>query len=66
MTEPPNEPGKEGSRSKPDKAPTESARNKTVREQYMEIIARNPKWRDTTKPGQAFVIGGVKPPVSDR
>jgi hypothetical protein len=61
MTEPPNEPGNEGSCSKPDKAPTESAPNKTVREKYLEMIARNPKWRDTTEPGRGFVIGGVKP-----
>jgi hypothetical protein len=60
MTEPPNEPGKEESRS--DKAPTKSAPNKTVRELYLEKIARNPKWRDTTEPGRGFVIGGVKPP----
>jgi len=66
MTEPPNVPVKEGSCSEPDKAPTESAHNKTARERYLEEIARNPKWRDTTKPGRGFVIGGVKPPEQTR
>ena len=62
MTEPPNVPSEEGSRSKPDEAPTESTHNKTMHERLLEEIATNPKWRDTTKPGRAFVIGGVKPP----
>jgi hypothetical protein len=62
MTEPSNGPDREESCSKPEKASTERAGNKTVREVYLEMIARNPKWRDTTKPGRGFVIGGVKHP----
>jgi hypothetical protein len=62
MTERPNAPVEEGSCSEPDKAPTESTRNKSMRERLLEEIATNPKWRDTTKPGRAFVIGGIKPP----
>jgi hypothetical protein len=58
MTEPSNSPDHKGS----DEAPTESTSNKTLHDRILEEIARNPKWRDTTKPGRAFVIGGVKPP----
>jgi hypothetical protein len=39
-------------------APTASS--ETTRERYMKEISANPKWRDTTKSGNGFVIGGVK------
>ncbi|SDH08196.1 hypothetical protein SAMN05216338_100582 [Bradyrhizobium sp. Rc2d] len=39
-------------------APT--PRSATTRDIYMKKISANPKWRDTTKSGQGFVIGGAK------
>jgi hypothetical protein len=33
----------------------------TAREVYQQKIARNPKWRHTTKAGRGFIIGGTKP-----
>jgi hypothetical protein len=41
-------------------ASKESARMKSVRERYMVKIAKNPKWRETTKPGRGVVIAGAK------
>jgi hypothetical protein len=48
---------------KPD-APDQPAqgKRKTARELALEEIARNPKWRDATKRGRGFIIGGVRPP----
>jgi hypothetical protein len=62
MIEPPRAPGPIESCSTCQDASKESARKKSVREWYMEKIAKNPKWRDTTKSGRGFVIGGAKLP----
>jgi hypothetical protein len=33
---------------------------KTLRELILEKISRNPKWHNTTKEGQAFIIGEAR------
>jgi hypothetical protein len=62
MIEPPRAPGPNERCSTCQEASEESVRKKTVRERYMEEIAKNPRWRDTTKPGRGVVIGGAKVP----
>jgi hypothetical protein len=39
-----------------------TASSATTRDIYMKKISANPKWRDTTKSGNGFVIGGGKLP----
>ncbi len=41
----------------------ESTRTNAVRERYMEKIAKNPRWRDSTKPGRGALIGGASSPA---
>lgn len=36
------------------------ASSETTREIYLKELSANPKWRDTTKSGSGFVIGGGK------
>jgi hypothetical protein len=45
-------------------APDQSAqeKRKTARELYLDKIAINPRWLDTTMAGRSFIIGGVRPP----
>jgi hypothetical protein len=60
MIEPPKAPGPNESCWTRQEASKESAPMKSVRGRYMEEIAKNPRWRDATKPGRGIVIGGAK------
>jgi hypothetical protein len=63
MIAPPKSPGPNEGCSKRQEATKENAGKKSERERYMEEIAKNPRWRDSTKPGWGFVIGGAKRPT---
>jgi hypothetical protein len=56
MTEDVKKPSNTAQKSKPD------ATKQTVRDQYAEALANDPRFKKAPKTGKGFIIGGVKRP----